>query len=67
MMILPLVRVGYPLEPRPGEKIVGLISGEGWQMLEYSQSMHRWIYAEHRHKPWPEPLSILCYLPQDGS
>lgn len=63
MTIPPLVRVGYPTEPKPGERFVLLVIGEGWVIGRHSPVVG-WVSDQDKPIPWTH---IRCWMPQDGS
>lgn len=75
MMIPPVIRLGYPAEPKPN--LVGyicLVKGYGWVELNWAR--HLGFYREEVLYPGSnglvdvqqyQPEDILCWMPQDGT
>ena len=63
MMIPPLVRVGYPTDPKPGELFALLVMGKGWVIGRHSP-VAGWVTYKDELIGW---TNILCWMPQDGS
>lgn len=75
MMIPPLIRLGYPPEPKPNcIGYVCLCRGWGWMILNWTPALG--FHQETVLYPGSnglvdqtiiQPEDILCWMPQDGS